>query len=289
MKQVRSPAGMQALAREMRRGSRRIGFVPTMGALHEGHLSLLDRARPLCDVLVVSIFVNPLQFGAGEDLDRYPRDIEGDASRCASRGADMIFCPQPVDMYPPDQSAFVVEEVLSTGLCGASRPGHFRGVATVVAKLFNIVLPDVAVFGQKDAQQVAVIKRMVRDLDMPVRIEVAPIVREADGLAMSSRNTYLTGDQRRQAGCLSRALQAAHDAFSQGERRATVLRAMMRAVVDACPRATIDYIALVHADTLAPVQAAGDTTLAALAVTIGETRLIDNTVLGDPPPLGRKG
>ena len=203
---IRSPKEMQCRALELKREGRIVGFVPTMGFLHEGHLSLMRIARKRCDVLVASIFVNPTQFGPDEDLDAYPRDFGCDESLCEEEGVDLVFYPEPATMYAADASVWVDEVSLSTGLCGAAREGHFRGVCTVVAKLFNLVLPDLAVFGEKDAQQVRIIERMVRDLDFPVEIVRGPIVREPDGLAMSSRNKYLSGQQRKNALCLRRSL-----------------------------------------------------------------------------------
>ena len=216
MKTIASPARMQALSRRIRQGGQRIGFVPTMGYLHEGHLDLVRRAKARSDVVVVSIFVNKTQFAAGEDFEAYPRNLRRDLRLLRPAGADIVFHPRHEDLYSDDASVQVEETRLSRTLCGQYRPGHFRGVTTVVAKLFNIVLPDIAVFGQKDAQQALVIRRMVRDLNIPVRILVAPTVREPDGLAMSSRNSYLSPDERRQAVCLWQALQAARGALAGG-------------------------------------------------------------------------
>ena len=279
MEIIQSSEGMQRRALELERAGRRIGFVPTMGFLHEGHLSLMRLARKRCDVLVASIFVNPTQFGPNEDLDAYPRDFARDERLCREVGVDLLFYPAPEEMYAPDASVWVDETALSSGLCGASREGHFRGVCTVVAKLFNLVRPTVAVFGEKDAQQLRVIERMVRDLFFPVEILRGPIVREPDGLAMSSRNKYLSPEERREALCLRRALDRAESLFAAGERSAAVLREAMAQVVGAVPRAEIDYIELVDDESLRPVERIDHPVLAALAVRIGKTRLIDNAVL----------
>lgn len=270
---------MQQRALALKRAGRVVGFVPTMGFLHEGHVSLMHLARGRCDVLVASIFVNPAQFGPNEDLEAYPRDFARDEALCRQAGVDIVFYPEPETMYAPDASAWVDEESLSAGLCGASRTGHFRGVCTVVAKLFNLVLPDLAVFGEKDAQQLRIVERMVRDLDFPIEIVRGPIVREPDGLAMSSRNKYLSGSQRQAAVCLRRALDRAGELFAAGERDAGVLRQAMAALIGKVPVADIDYIELVDDRTLAPVERIERAALAALAVKIGTTRLIDNAVL----------
>lgn len=253
-----------------------IGLVPTMGSLHAGHESLMDAARAACDKVVVSVFVNPLQFGPDEDYDAYPRDIERDGAICAAHGADAVFHPSPEEMYLPAHNTYVVMETLTDALCGASRPGHFRGVCTVVTKLFNIVQPDRAFFGQKDAQQLAIIKRMVADLNMNVAVVGCPIVREDDGLAKSSRNAYLSAEEREAALVLSRAIRAGQDAVEAGERDAAALRALMTGVVEAEPLARIDYIEVVDGLTMQPVTAIGSTALVAMAVYIGNTRLIDN-------------
>ena len=280
MEIIRTPVEMQKTSLALRREGKRIGFVPTMGCLHEGHLSLLRIARAHADVLVVSIFVNPAQFGPNEDLSKYPRDFERDERLCRQEKANIVFYPSAADMYLPGHSVHVVEESLSRGLCGASRPGHFRGVATVVVKLFNIVLPDVAVFGEKDGQQLRVIERMVRDLNVPVRILRGRTVREPDGLAMSSRNGYLSPDERRQAVCLRRSLDRAEELYRAGERDAQKMRAAMAHVIEREPSARIDYIDLVDDSTLEPVRKLERPCLVALAVFIGKTRLIDNSVLG---------
>lgn len=262
-----------------------IGLVPTMGALHEGHESLIAAARQACDKVVVSVFVNPLQFGPNEDYDAYPRDLEHDAAVCAARGADAVFRPSPEDMYGPAFNTYVVMETLTDALCGASRPGHFRGVCTVVTKLFNIVQPDRAFFGQKDAQQLAIIKRMAADLNMNVQVVGCPIVREEDGLAKSSRNTYLSTDERRAALVLSRAVRAGEEAVRAGERDAQVVKSLMAAVIAAEPLARVDYIEVVDGATMQPIDRLGASVLAALAVYIGNTRLIDNFIFeeGEQP------
>jgi pantoate--beta-alanine ligase len=279
MEIYRSAAQMQHQAQAWKREGHRIGLVPTMGYLHEGHLSLIRRARQESDVVVVSIFVNPSQFGPTEDLDQYPRDFDRDRELCAREGVEAIFAPGADDVYAEDHSTWVVEDTLSKPLCGVTRPIHFRGVATVVAKLFNIALPDVAVFGQKDAQQVLVIQRMVRDLNFPLAVLVAPIVREADGLAMSSRNRYLSAEQRQQALSLSRGLKLAAQAYGAGERNATRLREQLATEIEACG-GRIDYIELRCRQSLAPMEEITGPALLALAVYFGDTRLIDNCFLG---------
>lgn len=272
---------MQSLANVLKREGKRIAFVPTMGFLHEGHASLLREGRIRGDVLVLSIFVNPIQFGPGEDLERYPRNLDGDCAIARTCGVDIVFTPSAAGMYPPGfQTAIRVPE-LAQPLCGASRPGHFDGVATVVTKLFNIVQPDVALFGKKDFQQLAIIRRMTIDLSLPVEIVGMPIMREADGLAMSSRNAYLSADQRQSALCLSRSVQKVRALYTSGERRVERLRTAARELIQAESVAVIDYLEFRDAGTLEPVTSAHDTTLMALAVKIGTTRLIDNTVLGE--------
>lgn len=256
-----------------------MGLVPTMGALHEGHLTLLGRSVADNDVTVVSIFVNPTQFAPGDDLDEYPRQFEEDVRKCEELGVDIVFAPTATEMYDGDFSTFVEETHLAAGLCGAARPGHFRGVTTVVMKLFNIVRPERAYFGQKDAQQAAVIKRMVRDLDMAVEIVMMPIVREADGLAMSSRNVYLSPDERSQALVLSRALGRAEGLVAAGESNSGTLKEAMREVISTAPLARIDYVEIIDDETLEPIDRITHRALAALAVFVGETRLIDNRIL----------
>jgi pantoate--beta-alanine ligase len=269
---------MQRIARELKRRGR-IGFVPTMGYLHEGHLRLVRAARRHSEFVVVSIFVNPIQFGPKEDYRRYPRDFNRDRRLLQSAGADFIYCPDVRGMYPDGFATFVDVERLGEGLCGKSRPGHFRGVTTVVAKLFNTVLPDVAVFGAKDAQQAFVIRRMVRDLNFQTRIVILPTAREKDGLAMSSRNVYLTQEQRDEASVLHRSLVLARRMIGQGERRAAAVKAAMRRMILRESSGRIDYVEMVDTDELRPVRIIEDETLVALAVYFGKTRLIDNTVI----------
>lgn len=281
MELITTVSAMQSLSRRTRAEGRSIGFVPTMGFLHEGHLSLIKLARSISDVVVVSIFVNPTQFGPNEDLDRYPRDIERDKSLCESYGTDFLFFPPVEEMYVKNASVFVDESDLSAGLCGASREGHFSGVLTVVAKLFNMVAPDIAVFGQKDAQQAAVIKRMVRDLNFPIEIVVAPIVREADGLAMSSRNTFLKPNERQQALWLNKSLLLAESVVEKGENDScTVETAMRKMLTENAPGVDLEYIAVVDSTSLKPQDTIGAGTLIALAARVGNTRLIDNIILG---------
>ena len=280
MNVVRSVPEMRAQADGIRRGGHRLGLVPTMGYLHEGHLALVRESIRRCEFTLVSIFVNPTQFGPHEDFSTYPRDIERDCRLCEQAGADSVFIPPVDEMYAPDRSVTVEEDSLSRGLCGASRPGHFRGVCTVVAKLFNIVRPDVAVFGQKDAQQLAVIRRLTRDLNFPIEIVGVPIVREADGLAMSSRNVHLSPDERGQATGLNRVLRHAEQAIRDGMRDAVLLREDMDAFLGRdYPGVRVEYIAFVDADTLEPRTTVTGATLIALAARVGETRLIDNTVV----------
>ncbi len=272
---------MQETALALRAAGRRLGVVPTMGCLHEGHASLIRLARARSDVTIVTLFVNPAQFGPNEDFAHYPRPFERDAALCEAEGADILFAPEAGTVYAPDASVWIDEDRLSRGLCGASRPGHFRGVCTVVAKLFNLTQPHVAVFGEKDAQQLRVLRRMVRDLDISVEIVAGPTVREPDGLAMSSRNRYLSDDERAQAPCLRRALDTAERLVVAGERDAVRLRAAMVGEIGRAPLARIDYIDLVDDETLEPVATLARPVLAALAVFLGSTRLIDNTVLRD--------
>jgi len=263
-----------------------IGVAPTMGALHAGHQSLIRRAREECGFVVVTLFVNPTQFGPNEDLSRYPRDLDGDARASASAGADLLFAPPPEEVYPPGYATAVTVEGLTAGLCGRSRPTHFRGVATVVAKLFNMVQPDRAYFGEKDYQQLQVIRRMARDLDFPVEIVPCPIVREPDGLAMSSRNRYLSPEERQAALGLSQGLGAAEALFEQGERDAAALMGAVRAVLEADSLVRMDYVELVDADSLAPQERVEAPALLAVAAHVGATRLIDNTVLRPAPESG---
>ena len=258
-----------------------VGLVPTMGYLHAGHMALVERARRENDVVVVSIFVNPTQFGPNEDYGRYPRDLGRDLAMLREAGVDFVFTPEPSEMYPEGFCSFVSVEGLSEKLEGAFRPGHFRGVATVVAKLFNIVPAQRAYFGQKDAQQVVVIRRMARDLNFPHEIVTVPTVREPDGLALSSRNVYLNPEQRRSALVLSRALFAARELYERGERDAREIRSAMRAMLDAEPGVTTDYVTVSDPESLEELERIEGPALVALAARVGDTRLIDNIVLGD--------
>ena len=271
--------GMQVWADEVRGEGKRIGLVPTMGYLHEGHLSLIRLARERVNVVVVSIFVNPTQFGPEEDLKRYPRDFERDRGLVERAGGDVIFAPSVEEMYPPGFCTSVHVEKLTEGLCGASRLGHFRGVTTVVTKLVCAVKPHVAVFGQKDFQQAVVVRRMARDLNLDVEIVTGPTVREPDGLAMSSRNAYLSPEERKDALVLSRSLEKAKAMVQAGEREASEIMEAMKEEIQARPTARIDYVAVVDAETLTPVARVEGRVLVALAVWIGGTRLIDNVVL----------
>lgn len=279
MRQVETIAGMKAACRRATRDGKTLGLVPTMGALHEGHLSLVRAATTQSDVVAASIFVNPLQFGPTEDFEKYPRSLERDAELLERAGVTLLFVPSVAEMYPPGASTYVDVGDLSSKLDGCSRPGHFRGVATVVCKLFEIVRPDRAYFGQKDAAQVALLRKMVRDLDMDVEIVVCPIVRESDGLAMSSRNAYLSVEQRRQALVLQRSLAAVKSAAQGGERDARKLAEIGTRVIASEPGAKLDYFAIVDSDTLDSVAQVSRGTLVAVAAWVGTTRLIDNVVL----------
>lgn len=279
MKTVHTKAAIRAEVAALRSAGERIALVPTMGFLHEGHLSLVDRAKRGADRVVMSVFVNPLQFAPDEDFEQYPRDLERDAALARGRGVDVVFAPPPDEMYgDPDPDVHVVPGRMADRLCGAFRPGHFRGVLTVVAKLFNIVQPDVAVFGRKDFQQAVLIDRMVRDLDFPVEIDMAPIIREADGLAMSSRNAYLSAADRQRATCLHAGLDAAREAFRDGERDARALREQVTAAL-AARDVDAQYVELVDPGTLDAVQRADTGHVLAVAAFVGRTRLIDNMVL----------
>jgi pantoate--beta-alanine ligase len=269
----------RAAVRAVKAGGKRVGLVPTMGALHAGHISLVRAAKARCDFIAASIFVNPTQFGPKEDYSKYPRTLEADREKLKAEGVDLIFAPAVEEMYPPGAKTFVNVDEISERLDGRSRPGHFRGVATVVAKLFHILEPDVALFGQKDAAQVAIIRRMVRDLMFPIEIVVAPIVREADGLALSSRNVYLSVHERRQALLLSRALREIESRYRAGERDANKLIEAARSVFAVEPAVRVDYIALVDPETMEDVATASAGTLAAVAAFVGATRLIDNLIL----------
>jgi pantoate--beta-alanine ligase len=282
---VRTKTEVRAWVAEQRAAGKRVALVPTMGYLHAGHLSLVDRARELADTVAMSIFVNPLQFGPTEDLDRYPRDLERDLELAASRGTELVFAPSAAEMYPEGEPRVFVlpDEEIGGRLDGGARPGHFRGVLTVVAKLFGIFTPDVAVFGQKDLQQAVLIRRMAADLDIPVRVEVAPIVREADGLAMSSRNVYLSAGERASALALSRALERARGLYAAGERDAGVLRAALWTGMSV-PGVEPEYAEVVDPRTLGPVERAADGVFCAVAARVGKTRLIDNRELKTDSP-----
>ena len=271
---------MSSLARKLRRENKTIGFVPTMGALHEGHLSLVQEARQMCDVVIVSIFVNPQQFNDKKDLEKYPRDLPADAALLSEYMVDYIFAPDEEEIYGEKFSTYVYVEGLTETLEGASRPGHFRGVATIVTILFNTVRPDFAFFGQKDAQQVAVIKRLTQDLGFDTEIVVLPIVREESGLAMSSRNSRLSDEERQKAAIIYQALKRAKLAFRDGERSGSRLKQIVRETIESEPLADIDYVAVVNNETLEPVEKIDDKeVLIAVAVNFAGVRLIDNTVL----------
>lgn len=281
MKLIKTIDEMRAFSHAVRKTSKRTGLVPTMGALHKGHLSLVHAAREKSDLVAVSIFVNPTQFGPNEDFTKYPRNLESDAAMLAREQADVIFAPSVNDMYTSDATTWVTVESMSDRLCGKSRPGHFRGVTTIVAKLFNIVEPAVAFFGQKDAAQVAIIRRMVRDLNMPIEIEVGAIVREPDGLALSSRNAYLDPQERKSALILYHSLQRAQKLFLNGERDSAKLIAAGKEEFLREPKARLDYFEIVDPDSLESFPTISKPALIAVAAVIGNTRLIDNLVL-DP-------
>ena len=282
MRRLTRIAEVREAVGDARAGGRRIGFVPTMGYLHEGHLRLVDEARRHADLVVMSIFVNPLQFGPTEDLARYPRDLDGDAAKASARGVDLLFAPDGAEIYREQPRVVVTPRALAARWEGAARPGHFEGVLTVVAKLFNIVQPDVAVFGQKDIQQALLVRALVEDLDIPVDIVVAPTVREPDGLAMSSRNSYLDAPSRERALALSGALRAVVRAHAAGERSAAALEAMARAHLAQHGITEVDYVAVAHPRTLEPLVQADAGAIVAVAARVGRTRLIDNMILGGP-------
>lgn len=275
---------LRAWTREQRTAGRAIGFVPTMGALHEGHLRLVDEARKHAGRVVMSVFVNPLQFGANEDLSRYPRDLERDSTLAGRRGVDLLFAPAVTTMYPEGAETRVSPGPTASYWEGAVRPGHFTGVLTVVTKLFNLVQPDVAVFGQKDIQQYTVIRKMVKDLDLPVELVMVPTVREVDGLAMSSRNVYLSADHRTDAALISAGLRAAHQAWLKGERDVNALEALLKAALARSTGIRVDYIATVEPERLSPAGTAGAGTILCVAVRVGTTRLIDNMIYGQGVP-----
>ncbi|HEX8354878.1 MAG TPA: pantoate--beta-alanine ligase [Pyrinomonadaceae bacterium] len=273
---------MASVARKLRREEdKTIGLVPTMGALHDGHLSLVREARRMCDVVIVSVFVNPTQFGAGEDFERYPRDLTGDTTKLADYNVDYIFAPPVEEVYPRGFATYITVEGLSDGMEGAARPGHFRGVATILTVLFNTIRPDFAFFGQKDAQQTLVVRRLVRDLAFDLEVVVLPTVREQTGLALSSRNAYLTDEQHKAAAVLYRALAQAREVYMEGERSARRLAEAVRAQVDAEPLARLEYVGVVDAETMEKYDRIPEdrSVLIALAAQVGRTRLIDNIVI----------
>lgn len=281
MKLLSSVQAVKTALRPLQRQGLRIGFVPTMGALHEGHLSLARVAKARAEVVVASIFVNPKQFGPNEDLDRYPRDLEGDAAKLEAEGVSFIFTPTPQTMYPPGYQTRVLVTEATKGLCGAHRPGHFEGVTTVVLKLFSIVRPDIAVFGEKDFQQLAVIRTMVRDLDLDVEVAGVPLVREPDGLAMSSRNALLSKEERARALSISRGLFAAKARYDEGERDGATLLESVRQQMQACA-VEPEYLELRRFSDLAPLDRAGEPAVILTAAPVGSTRLIDNLILRRP-------
>ncbi len=280
MEIVREPEEMQKLADRFRFEGKRIGLVPTMGYLHEAHLSLVRKAKEHADVVVVSIFVNPTQFGPGEDFERYPRDEEGDRKKLEAEGVDVLFSPSVEAMYPRGYQTYVEVTEVSRGLCGDFRPGHFRGVATVVAKLFNIVKPHVAVFGEKDYQQLIVLKRMTEDLNFDVEIIPGELIREKDGLAMSSRNVYLSPEERERALILSRALFTGKELYENGERDAETIRNAVREMIEAQEGVTLQYVEVRDAETLEKIDRIEKPAVIAVAAIVGPARLIDNVVIG---------
>jgi len=279
MKVAKTIESIRRLVKAARRAGKKIGFVPTMGALHIGHISLIEAAKKDCNFVVVSIFVNPTQFGPGEDFAKYPRPIKADLKICRKAGVDVVFAPTPREMYPAENLICVDVEKLSEPLCGKFRPGHFRGVATVCAKLFNIVAPDFAFFGQKDAQQAIVIKKMVADLNMSLKIVVCPTVREKTGLAMSSRNQYLTPQQKKDAALIYKSLQKCRHTIKQGVRDTRKIKTEMHRILRQIPSAEIQYVSIVDAETLQNIDKVAGKVLAAVAVKIGPTRLIDNILI----------
>lgn len=280
MEVITTVEAMRQLVSQAKRQGKSIGLVPTMGALHDGHLELLRRAKSMCDVAITSIFVNPAQFGPNEDFSKYPRDFANDCTKAANAGIDIVFHPAAAEMYPEGYVTFVnVDGSITDKLCGLSRPGHFRGVATIVSKLLNIIQPDKAFFGQKDAQQVVVIKRMVEDLNLSTAIEIVPIVRAADGLALSSRNAYLSSQEREAALVLSRSLRLAEQAVNSGQRDLAQIRQLVVDEINAQKLASIDYVEIYRFPGLEPIQQLDEKALLALAVKFGRTRLIDNTIL----------
>ncbi len=281
MVELTAISALRAWTGAQRASGRRIGFVPTMGSLHDGHLALVDEARRRSDTVMLSIFVNPLQFGPSDDLDRYPRNLERDRALAQSRGVDALFIPSVEVMYPRGSEVRVVPGATGEQWEGAARPGHFAGVLTVVAKLFHLIQPEVACFGRKDLQQLTLVRQMVRDLDWPIEIVPVSTVRESDGLALSSRNAYLDPEERRSAVALSRALQSAHRAWRAGETRSEVLERRMRETLSEYPAVLVEYIAVTEPESLEPVRVVDPTTVIALAARIGRTRLIDNIVVSE--------
>jgi len=279
MKIIETVKGMREFVQQAKRQGQSIALVPTMGSLHAGHLALMGRAKQACDIVITSIFINPTQFGPQEDYTHYPRDLTGDSEKAASAGVEVIFHPQVAEMYPEGYSSFVDVEGISEKLCGLSRPGHFRGVATVVNKLFNIIQPNKAFFGQKDAQQVLVLERMVADLNMNVTLEVVPIVREADGLAMSSRNAFLSAKERRAGLVLFRSLKLAQELVAQGEINIDNIRSQVMAEIQTEDLAECEYVEIYKYPSLQGLGTLEDKALLALAVRFGKTRLIDNVIL----------
>jgi len=279
MKIIKSIKNAQQILEKEKFKRKTIGFVPTMGALHIGHLSLIRRARKENDLVVVSIFVNPVQFGSKEDFKKYPRAFKKDVLLCKKTGVDFIFYPNAKDMYPKDYKTYVNVEDLSDCLCGKSRPGHFKGVATIVAKLFNIIRPDTAYFGQKDAQQAVIIKKMAQNLNIPLKIKVMPTVREKDGLAMSSRNIYLNAEERKEAVVLYKALKKAKEIIAHGKKNSQEVIAMMSSLIKQSRAVKIDYVSIVDFENLKPVKIIKNRVLVALAVRFGKTRLIDNVII----------
>lgn len=275
---------LRAYTRDQKAAGRAIGFVPTMGALHEGHLKLVDEARKRTGRVVMSVFVNPLQFNANEDLAKYPRDLARDATLADRRGVDLLFAPTVEVMYPQGAETRVSPGPTASYWEGAVRPGHFTGVLTVVAKLFHLVQPDVAVFGQKDIQQFTLIRKMVKDLDLPVELLMVPTVREPDGLALSSRNVYLSAEERQDAGLISAGLRAAHQAWQKGERDVNALEALLKASLARGERIRVDYISTVEPERLTPAATAGAGTILLIAARVGTTRLLDNMIYGQGVP-----
>jgi pantoate--beta-alanine ligase len=282
MKIIESAKKMQALSESLRNQGKIVTFVPTMGYFHEGHLDLMREGRKRGDCLVISIYVNPTQFGPNEDFEKYPRDLERDRTMAEGVGVDVIFYPPTAEMYPPYYQTYVTVENVTNNLCGLSRPGHFRGVATICAKLFNLVKPHIAVFGKKDFQQLVTIKRMVQDLNMDLEVIGMPTTREQDGLAMSSRNIYLTPDERVSALSLSRSLKLAKGLYEQGERDAVKMVGEVRKHIESHPHTTIDYVQICDTTTMKDVVLLDGESVLAMAVRVGKTRLIDNYVFGEP-------